>query len=129
MSGWWMVSVMEAWACAGPGGVEKMQFAAQTATAMLALNGLFCVIGLVATLTRKRSWRPLVPLVVVSAAHPGVWMAPNPVDCGQGLQIAAIIFSIQGIALLGWVLARPGIEARIEEATSEEGSPDAPQTD
>lgn len=55
------------------------------------------------------SSRLLAPLVIIVLAHPGLWMGATGGDCGHTLKVASIVFTIQALALLAWVVARPGL--------------------
>lgn len=110
-----LVWVAPAWACGGLAAAEKIAYAQRVGWSAAGVSILMALLAAVFVWRRGISWRILAPMAVVSVAHPGLWMDPASADCGQQMIMASVVFSLQSAALLGWVLARPRIIARIEE--------------
>lgn len=111
---WWLTAA--AWACSGPGAMEKIAYAERLGLGLAIATAVMGIIGAGLVARRGHSCRPVAPLILVTIAHPGLWMGARRGDCGQTLQLASIVFTIIGLALLGWVAARPRILERMDEA-------------
>ena len=108
-----------AWAgCGGFAAVEKVAYAQRVGLSAAGVSVVMTLLAAAFVRHRGISWRILAPMVVICAAHPGLWMEPDSVDCGQQMIAASVVFSLQSAALLGWVLARP----RIIDRMAAEGS-------
>jgi hypothetical protein len=94
-------------ACSGLAAAETLRFAERVGLAMFAAAAVMALIGVLQVWRTKGTPRVLAPLVIVVIAHPGLWMSAEVSDCGQTLKLASIVFTIQALALLAWVLARP----------------------
>lgn len=108
-----LLAVMEAAACSGPAAAERIAFAERVGLAMFAAAAVMGLLGGLQVWRTKTGPRILAPLVIVVIAHPGLWMSANIGDCGRTLKTASIVFTIQALALLAWVVARPRLS--IEE--------------
>jgi hypothetical protein len=104
-----LLLVMTAAACSGLAAAERLAFAEQVGMAMFVASAVMGLVGGLQVWRAKTTPRVLAPLVIVVLAHPGLWMSANIADCGQGLKTASIVFTIQALALLAWVVARPKI--------------------
>ena len=94
-------------ACSGPAALETIVFAERVGMAMFAAAAVMALIGALQVWRTKGTPRVLAPLIIVVIAHPGLWMGARGGDCGHTLKVASIVFTIQALALLAWVLARP----------------------
>ena len=103
-------------ACEGVAASAQAQFAQQVGGGLFGLSLLLGLVGLGFVWRRRLDRRVLGPLVVVVVAHPGAWMdAASAGDCGRRMLFAAVVFTLQAVALLGWILARPRIIERLQE--------------
>lgn len=111
--------VWSAWSgCVGTGAALQAQvrFAEQVGGALFVVSLLLGLVGVGFVGWRGLERRVLAPLVLVVVAHPGAWMdAGSSGDCGQQMTFAAVVFTLQAVALLGWILARPRVIVRLEE--------------
>ena len=98
-------------ACSGLAAAETILFAERVGLAMFGVAAVMALIGVLQVKRTKGSPRVLAPLIMVVIAHPGIWMSADGGDCGHSLKIASIVFTIQALALLAWVLARPKLAA------------------
>ncbi|MFT4974523.1 MAG: hypothetical protein ACI8S6_000406 [Myxococcota bacterium] len=103
------------WACGGYAAADKIAYASRVGTSAAAVSVLMTLLAAVFVWRRGISWRILAPMVVVCAAHPGLWMNPAAADCGQQMTMASVVFTLQSAALLGWVLARPSVARKLRE--------------
>ena len=110
-----LLLVAAALACSGPAAVERIAFAESVGLAMFGAALVMGVLGLLYVWRRKTSPRVLAPLIIVVLAHPGLWMDAAGGDCGHTLKIASIVFTIQALALLAWVVARPRLVNIVEQ--------------
>ncbi len=102
-----LLLLRDAAACSGPAAAERIAFSEQVGLAMFAAAAVMGVLGILRVWRSGTSPRVLAPLIIVVIAHPGLWMDASVGDCGRTLKIASIVFTIQALALLAWVLARP----------------------
>lgn len=94
-------------ACSGLAAAETIAFAERVGLAMFGAAAVMALIGGLQVWRTKSAPRVLAPLIIVVLAHPGLWMGAQDGDCGQTLKVSSIVFTIQALALLAWVLARP----------------------
>jgi hypothetical protein len=102
-----------AWACSGPGAMDRILGAELLGWVLLAATAVLLIVAGALARRWRRRWRRLWPVPLLIGLHPGWWLSARHGDCGAMLALGSLAVTMIAVvtAIFLVVLARRAARA------------------